>query len=68
MADVYDAYAAIGKKLLECGEHRMSLRSALATIEYWATDVPDDKLRDRMALIKEYVSEAKHIGLGEENE
>lgn len=50
------------KKLGECGNQRSQLRDALTTVEYWATDVPDDKLRERMDLIKRYVSEAKEIG------
>jgi hypothetical protein len=53
----------MSKKLGECGNQRSQLRGSLTTIEYWATNVPDDKLRERMELIKRYASEAKEIGL-----
>jgi hypothetical protein len=55
-------FTICSKKLGECGNQRSQLRGALMTVEYWATDVPDDKLRERMDLIKRYVSEAKQIG------
>jgi hypothetical protein len=63
MKDAYDVLAETGKKLIECGDHRASLRSALTTIANWATMVPDDKLRERMDLIKQWAEESANIGL-----
>jgi hypothetical protein len=63
MDDVYDVLAKTGQRLIECGDHRASLRSALTTVAKWASDVPDEKLRGRMELIRTVADEAKDIGL-----
>jgi hypothetical protein len=63
MDDVYTVLAKTSQRLIECGDHRASLRSALTTIAKWATDVPDDKLGERMELIRRFADEAKDIGL-----
>ena len=51
------------RALIKCGDNRAALRSALVTIATWATDVTDDKLRERMDLIKRWAEESMQIGL-----